>query len=201
MTDTDRWRLPMLSGRHVTLLPLQAPHAPALGDAAADGRLWTLSFTSVPAPGEEDAYVRAALAARDRGEAMPFVVLDAAGDVVGSTRFYAIDRSVPTLSLGYTWYAARVQRTALNTEAKMLLLGHAFDVLGCESVVLETSHLNTRSQAAIERLGAHRDGILRAHMRHRDGSLRDTFRYSIIRAGWPAVERRLRERLQAGVPA
>ena len=191
MTDVDRWRIPMLSGRHVTLLPLQAQHAAALACAAADGELWTLRFTSVPAPGEEGAYVAAALAARDHGEAMPFVVLDAAGEVIGSTRFYAIDRAVPTLSLGYTWYAARAQRTAVNTEAKRLLLGHAFDVLGCESVVLETSHLNTRSQAAIERLGAKRDGILRAHMRHRDGSLRDTYRYSILRAEWPAIAARL----------
>ncbi|HZX81296.1 MAG TPA: GNAT family protein [Lysobacter sp.] len=191
----------MLQGRHVTLLPLQAHHAAALASAAADGELWTLRFTGVPAPGEEAAYVTAALAARDRGKAMPFVVLDPAGEVIGSTRFYAIDRAVPTLSLGYTWYATRAQRTAVNTDAKRLLLGHAFDVLGCESVVLETSHLNTRSQAAIERLGAKRDGILRAHMRHRDGSLRDTYRYSILRSEWPAIERRLRERLEKGVSA
>jgi len=198
VTDVDRWRIPMLQGRHVTLLPLQACHAGALATAAADGELWTRVYTGVPAPGEEDAYVAAALAERDRGNAMPFVVLDAAGGVAGATRFYAIDRDVPTLSLGYTWYAAHAQRTAINTEAKRLLLGHAFDVLGCESVVLETSHLNTRSQAAIERLGARRDGILRAHMRHRDGSLRDTYRYSILRSEWPAIERGLLERLERG---
>jgi RimJ/RimL family protein N-acetyltransferase len=197
MTDVDRWRTPMLRGRHVTLLPLQPVHARPLGEAAADGALWTLNYTSAPAPGEEDAYIRSAIEARDRGESMPFVVLDAAGEVVGTTRYYAIDRSVPTLHIGYTWYAARVQRTALNTEAKRLLLAHAFDALGCESVSFETSHLNMRSQAAIERLGAKRDGILRAHMRHRDGTVRDTYRYSIIRSEWPAVDARLRERQEA----
>ena len=195
MTDTDRWRTPMLRGTHVTLLPLQAAHSRALGHAAADGALWTLAFTSVPSPGEEDGYVQRALAERERAESMPFVVLDASGDVVGTTRYYAIDRAVPTLHIGYTWYAARVQRTALNTEAKLLLLAHAFEALGCESVSFETSHLNARSQAAIERLGARRDGILRAHMRHRDGSLRDTHRYSIVRSEWPAVAAGLRARL------
>lgn len=197
MTDVDRWRTPTLEGPHVTLLPLQAHHAADLARAAADGELWTLRYTSVPAPGEEETYVRSALAARDRGEAMPFVVLDAAGEVVGSTRYYAIDRTVPTLLIGYTWYATRVQRTAVNSGSKRLLLGHAFDALGCESVGFETSHLNVRSQAAIERLGARRDGILRAHLRHRDGTLRDTYRYSILRGEWPAVGARLRERLEA----
>jgi RimJ/RimL family protein N-acetyltransferase len=197
MTDVDRWRTPMLRGAHVTLLPLQAAHAADLGRAAADGALWTLNYTSVPAPGDEAAYVRSALEARDRAESMPFVVLDAGGEVVGTTRYYSIDRDVPTLHIGYTWYASRVQRTALNTEAKRLLLAHAFDVFGCASVAFETSHMNTRSQAAIERLGAKRDGILRAHMRHRDGTLRDTWRYSIIRSEWPSVDARLRERLEA----
>ncbi|GAB1595555.1 GNAT family N-acetyltransferase [Lysobacter claricitrinus] len=196
MTDVDLWRIPMLQGRHVTLAPLQQHHAAALATAAADGALWTLEFTSVPAPGEEADYVRSALASRDRGDSMPFVVLDAAGEVVGTTRYYDIDRTVPNLHIGYTWYAKRVQRTALNTEAKRLLLAHAFDTLGCESVSLETSHLNARSQAAIERLGAKRDGVLRAHMRHRDGSLRDTFRYSIVRSEWPSVRDRLDERLE-----
>lgn len=196
MTDADRWRIPTLRGHHVTLLPLQLEHAVALGEAAADGALWTLNYTSVPAPGEEAEYIRGALASRDGGESMPFVVLDAAGEVVGSTRYYDIDRTVPNLHIGYTWYASRVQRTALNTEAKRLLLAHAFEALGCESVSLETSHLNARSQAAIERLGARRDGILRAHMRHRDGTLRDTYRYSIVRSEWPAIRARLDARLE-----
>jgi RimJ/RimL family protein N-acetyltransferase len=197
VTDIDSWRTPMLRGQHATLLPLQAAHAEPLGEAAADGALWTLVYTSVPAPAEASTYVERALQARDRAESMPFVVLDAQGEVVGTTRYYAIDRSVPTLNIGYTWYAARVQRTALNTEAKLMLLRHAFDALGCESVAFETSHLNARSQAAIERIGAKRDGVLRANLLHRDGSLRDTMRYSIVRAEWPAVEARLRERLEA----
>lgn len=196
MTDVDRWRTPWLRDGHVSLLPLQPEHAAPLARAAADGELWTLAFTSVPAPGEEADYVRGALSLRDAGDSMPFVVLDAAGEVVGTTRYYDIDRSVPTLHIGYTWYARRAQRTGLNTAAKRLLLSHAFDVLGCESVSFETSHLNLRSQAAIERLGAARDGILRAHMRHRDGTLRHTHRYSIVRDEWPAIDARLRDRLE-----
>lgn len=195
---TAAWFTPTLAGRHVRLAPLQAEHADALRAAAADGALWTLRFTSVPGPnsGEAEAYIAAALAQRDAGDALPFAVFDAAGDLVGSTRFYDIERSVPRLKIGYTWYAARVQRTALNTEAKRLLLGHAFDTLGCESVTFETSHENLRSQAAIQRLGAQRDGILRAHMRHRDGTLRDTHVFSILRAEWPAVAAGLRAKLE-----
>jgi len=187
-----------LHGRHVSLSPLDATHADGLRAAASDGELWTLRYTSVPgpAPGEADAYIAEALAQRDTGRALPFVVRDAAGDIVGSTRFYDIDRSVPRLKLGYTWYATRVQRTALNTEAKLLLIGHAFDALGCEAVVLETSHENLRSQAAILRLGARRDGVLRAHMRHRDGTLRDTHVFSILRHEWPALAGTLRRKLE-----
>ena len=193
------WSTPMLTGRHVRLAPLHADHADGLRAAAADGALWTLRFTSVPGPdpGEAESYIALALAQRDAGAALPFAVFDANGEIVGSTRFYDIDRGVPRLKIGYTWYAARVQRTALNTEAKLLLLGHAFDTLGCESVTFETSHENLRSQAAIQRLGAQRDGILRAHMRHRDGSLRDTHVFSILRAEWPAVAANLRAKLEA----
>lgn len=193
------WSTPTLTGRHVRLAPLCADHADALRAAATDGALWTLRFTSVPGPdaGEAEAYIDAALAQRDAGNALPFAVFDAAGDLVGSTRYYDIERSVPRLKIGYTWYATRAQRTALNTEAKLLLLGHAFDTLGCESVTLETSHENLRSQAAILRLGAQRDGILRAHMRHRDGTLRDTHVFSILRAEWPAVSANLRAKLEA----
>lgn len=195
MTD---WTIPTLQGRHVRLSPLLAAHADGLRAAAADGGLWSLRYTSVPgpAPGEAEGYIAAALAQREAGTALPFVVHDAAGDIVGSTRFYDIDRGVPRLKLGYTWYAARAQRTGLNTEAKLLLIGHAFEGLGCESVTLETSHENKRSQTAILRLGAKRDGVLRAHMRHRDGTLRDTHVFSIMRSEWPEVERGLREKLE-----
>ncbi|MFZ5638612.1 MAG: GNAT family N-acetyltransferase [Pseudomonadota bacterium] len=193
------WTTPTLQGRHVRLAPLLASHADALRAAATDGALWTLRYTSVPGPtpGEAEGYIATASAQRDAGTALPFAVFDANGDLVGSTRFYDIDTAVPRAKLGYTWYAARAQRTGLNTEAKRLLLGHAFETRGCEAVVLETSHENLRSQAAILRLGAKRDGVLRAHMRHRDGTLRDTHVFSILRAEWPEVERALREKLES----
>ena len=199
MSMRGDWTTPTLEGRHVRLVPLLASHADALRAAAADGELWSLRCTSVPgpSPGEAEAYIATALAQREAGHALPFAVFDAAGDLVGSTRYYDIDRTVPRLKLGYTWYAARVQRTGLNTEAKRLLIGHAFEHWQCEAVVLETSHENLRSQAAILRLGAQRDGVLRAHMRHRDGSLRDTHVFSILREAWPRIERDLRAKLEA----
>ncbi len=199
---TTAWPPPTLAGRSVRLETLRAEHADALRKAAADGELWTLRYTSVPGPqpGEAEAYIATALAQRDAGIAWPFVVLDADDVVVGSTRYYDVDRSVPRVKIGYTWYATRAQRTALNTEAKRLLLDHAFDAMGCESVTFETSHENRRSQAAIERLGAKRDGTLRAHMRHRDGSMRDTVVYSILHAEWPALRTRLLEKTQENAP-
>jgi N-acetyltransferase len=194
----DVWSTPTLIGRHVRLAPLCIEHAAALRMAAADGALWTLRYTSVPGPeaGEAERYIDVALAARDAGQALPFVVLDASGEIVGSTRFYDIDRSVPRVKLGYTWYAQRVQRTGLNTEAKWLLIDHAFAQWGCEAVVLETSHENLRSQAAILRLGARHDGILRANMRHLDGTLRDTHVFSILRHEWPELRHGLELKLQ-----
>lgn len=195
----DLWTtVPALAARDASLLPLQAEDAPGLAEAAADGQLWTLPWTNVPQPGEMAAYVQRALVMHSAGVALPFAVRDATGTIVGSTRFYQLAREVPRLTIGYTWYAARAQRTAVNTSAKRLLLEHAFDVLDCEAVAFETSHLNLASQAAIERLGARRDGLLRAHMRHRDGSLRDTVAYSIIRDEWPAVRARLDARLGRG---
>lgn len=193
------WNTPILSGRYVRLEPLAIEHADALHAAAADGELWSLTYTSVPGPdvGAVKAYVENALDPHGAGKMMPFAVFDAQGEIVGTTRFYDIDRNVPRLKIGYTWYAARAQRTGLNTEAKLLLLGHAFDTLCCASVTLETSHENLRSQAAILRLGARRDGVLRAHMRHRDGTLRDTHVFSIIRDEWPEVASGLRRRLEA----
>ena len=200
--STSIWSTPTLIGRHVRLEPLRADHADALRAAASDGALWELRYTSVPGPeaGETVRYIEIALAARDAGESLPFAVLDAAGDVVGSTRFYDIDRDVPQVKLGYTWYAQRVQRSGLNTEAKLLLIEHAFSHWNCESVVLETSHENLRSQEAILRLGAKRDGVLRANMRHRDGTLRDTHVFSILRSEWPALRSRLERKLQERNP-
>lgn len=196
--DDSAWSaLPTLSGRYVQLAPLQAAHADALRAAADDGALWRLHYTSVPGPqaGEAEAYIAAALAQRDAGMAWPFAVFDASGELLGSTRYYEIDRAVPKLKIGYTWYAARAQRTGLNTEAKRLLLAYAFERLGCASVAFETSHLNLRSQAAIARLGAQRDGTLRGHMRHRDGSLRDTVVFSILAGEWPHIDAALAAKL------
>lgn len=196
--SADIWTtVPTLAGRHVRLEPLGIEHAQALGQAASDGELWTLAFTSAPHPDEAIAYVTKALSMHDAGDALPFVVRDATGGIVGSTRFYHLDPTVPRVHIGYTWYAQRVQRTALNTDAKRLLLSYAFDTLGCEAVAFETGHLNHRSQTAIERLGAKRDGVLRAHMRQRDGSLRDTWVYSIVAEEWPQVNARLGAWLEA----
>jgi len=189
---SDAWRqAPVLHGRYVTLEPLQGTHVDGLRSAVMDGRLWELMYTSVPTPDETVAYVRAALELQAGGGALPFVVRDAAGDIVGTTRYYDLAPGVPRLQLGYTWYARRVQRTGLNTEAKLLLLTHAFEAMGCSSVGLQTSHLNQASRQAITRIGATQEGILRQHMRHRDGSLRDTICFSILDGEWPAVKARL----------
>lgn len=191
--------VPTLRGTRVVLAPLERTHADALRAAASDGELWTLRYTSVPGleAGEAERYIEAALQLHAEGRLLPFSVRDAEGTIVGSTRFYGLDVSVPKLNIGYTWYAQRVQRSGLNTEAKLLLLGYAFDTLGCESVTLETSHENLRSQQAILRLGAKRDGILRAHARHRDGSLRDTHVFSILRSEWPHVKAGLLHKLDS----
>jgi N-acetyltransferase len=193
-----QWPSHALQRRHVRLAPLLEEHADAIRAAAADGELWALHYTSVPGPrpGEAEAYIAAALAQRDLGTAWPFAVFDEEDRLVGSTRYYDYDPNVPRVKVGYTWYASRMHRTALNTEAKLLLLDYAFDAMACEAVVFETSHENLRSQAAVERLGAKRDGVLRAHMRHRDGSLRDTHVYSIVAREWPSLRMRLETKLQ-----
>lgn len=186
------WIKPVvLAGTHVRLEPLQLEHVEGLCAAAADGALWKLWFTSVPAPAETVAYVEKALAAQRAGSAMPFVVRNARGEIVGSTRFGNIDSLNGRLEIGWTWYAARVQRSGLNTEAKYLLLSHAFEVLLASAVELRTSWMNLRSRAAIERLGAKQDGVLRNHMRLPGGGYRDTVVYSIIESEWPAVKRQL----------
>jgi RimJ/RimL family protein N-acetyltransferase len=192
----EAWRNPpVLRGRHVSLEPLTLGHVAGLDAAAADGRLWELLFTNVPAPGETAGYVRAALDMQAAGSGLAFVVRDAAGDIVGTTRYYDLAPAVPRLQVGYTWYARRVQRTGLNTEAKLLLLTHAFETLGCVSVGLQTSHLNRASRKAIARIGATEEGILRQHMRHRDGTLRDTVCFSILDREWPAAKARLQAML------
>lgn len=191
------WRdTPTLRGRHVSLVPLDAAHLDGLRRARDHAGLDGLWFTNTPSVDDMPAYLAAALRARDEGRVLPFAVLDAHGEVVGSTRLYGLEPAVPRLSIGYTWYAPRVQRSGVNTETKLLLLGHAFETLRCICVNLETSTHNARSRAAIERLGARQDGILRHYKRHADGSVRDTVLYSIIDGEWPQVQRTLQAKLQ-----
>ncbi len=187
----------VLSGWGIRLEPLQHEHIAPLQDAVEDGDIGALNYVSVPGRAGMPAWIEQALAMRDAGRELPFAII-AGGRVVGSTRFYDIDLSVPTLAIGYTFHAASVWRTHVNTANKRLMLGHAFDTLKAESVFFHTSHQNLRSQAAIERLGATRDGVLRSHRRHKDGSLRDTVTYSIISDEWPAIRERLDARLADG---
>jgi len=194
------WISPMtLEGAHVSLEPLALAHVPALEQAAADGELWRLWYTSVPARDGMRAYVEKALALRESGAAMPWAVRAANGDIVGSTRYGNVDAENKRVEIGWTWYAKRVQRTALNTEAKLLLLTHAFETLNCAAVEFRTSWFNHASRNAIARLGAKQDGVLRNHMRMADGSYRDTVVFSIIANEWPMVKRHLRFKLEAGV--
>jgi RimJ/RimL family protein N-acetyltransferase len=185
-----------LEGGHVVLEPLARAHVEALARAAADGELWRLWYTSVPSPERAAAYVEAALEMRERDGALPFVVRRRADDtVVGTTRFFHVEPAHRRLEIGHTWYAASAQRTAVNAESKLLLLGHAFDALAAVAVELRTHFLNHASRHAIERLGARLDGVLRHHMTMPNGTLRDTCVYSILAAEWPAVRENLKLRL------
>ena len=182
-----------LTGEHVRLEPLAPEHAGGLREAASDGELWRLWFTSVPAPDRVGDYVRTALAWREERGAMPFAVRALpSGEIVGCTRYFNVEAEHRRLEIGYTWYAKRVQRTALNTEAKLLLLTHAFETLRCIAVEFRTSWFNHASRAAIARLGAKQDGVLRNHQISPDGSYRDTVVFSILESEWPAVRRHLR---------
>lgn len=181
-----------LHGAHVSLEPLEHAHLEAIRDAAADGALWRLWYTSVPSPETTEAWLERALEQRSRLGAMPFVIRDVAtGSIVGSTRFFNVDEANRRLEIGHTWYSQRVQRTAVNTECKLLLLSHAFDALACIAVEFRTHWFNHASRTAIERLGAKCDGVLRNHQLMPDGSRRDTVVYSILDGEWPAVKRHL----------
>ena len=185
-----------LEDEHAILEPLAPEHAPALEAAAADGELWKLWFTSAPAPGQAAAYVEKALQGQRDGLMLPFAVRErASGAIVGTTRYYDIAAELPRVAIGYTWYARRWQQSHLNTACKRLLLGHAFESLGCVVVTLHTDARNLDSRRAIERLGAHCDGVLRADKRRPDGTLRDTVCYSILASEWPDVRRWLELRL------
>lgn len=193
------WRAPRLSGTQMSLEPLAIEHLQGIEQALEGDALARLWYTNVPKAADAADWLRGALDKQAQGIEVPFVVRDAEGAVAGSTRFYDLDPSIPRLSIGYTWYAPRVQRTGLNTEAKLLLLTHAFETLGCASVYLETSWFNHASRTAIARLGAKQDGILRNHRRHADGSLRDTVVFSILDHEWAGVKSNLNHRLERGV--
>ncbi len=195
------WPAPVeLRGAHATLVPLQPGHAGALAEAVRDGELWALWYTAVPTPERMAAEIERRLALQQAGSMTPFTVLDAAGTPVGMTTYMNVDPVHRRVEIGSTWLAARVQRTPLNTECKWMLLRHAFEALGCIAVEFRTHRLNVQSRRAIERLGAQLDGILRAHQRMPDGSLRDTAVYSIIAAEWPTVHRHLQHQLQRPRP-
>jgi RimJ/RimL family protein N-acetyltransferase len=185
----------------VQLEPLSTAHASGLQDAITDGALHTLWYTIVPPPESLDTWIATSLKAREAGAALPFVVRRLRDDrIVGSTRFMNIEAAQRRLEIGTTFYSASVQRSALNTECKRLLLAHAFEALHCLAVEFRTHWFNHRSREAIARLGAKQDGVLRQHQRLPDGSLRDTVVFSIIDSEWPAVRHHLQVR-QARLPA
>ena len=181
----------------IRLEPLSAEHHDGLVAAASDGRLWELWFTSVPEPGAVTNYIRDALKGQSDGHMLPWAVRDLSDNaIVGTTRYHDIVPAIDRVEIGWTWYAARCQRTNVNTTCKLLLLEHAFDKLGCAVVGLRTDNFNFRSQKAIEALGAKKDGVLRRHQARRDGSVRDSVLYSILREEWKDVRRHLELRLQ-----
>nr|WP_259372137.1 GNAT family protein [Caldimonas mangrovi] len=176
--------------------PLAPEHESGLREAAADGELWTLRITSVPEPDRTASYIEAALQGQAAGTMLPFAVRELnTGRLIGSTRYHDIVAAVDRVEIGYTWYAASWQRTHVNTAAKLLLMRHAFEGLGCRVVGWRTDIENHRSQSAIERLGARRDGVLRHHALRRDGTVRDTVMYSLLSSEWPAVREQLQARL------
>lgn len=186
-----------LQGKYASLEPLARGHEEGIRNAAADGELWKLWFTTVPTPDGIGTYIDNLLTQRERGTAHPFVVREnASGSIVGCTRYLNIESAHRRLEIGGTWYASRVQRTGINTECKLMLLAHAFEQLDCIAVEFRTDWFNKRSQAAIERLGAKRDGVLRNHMIMPDGRIRDTVVYSIIRNEWPGVKQNLQHKLE-----
>jgi len=191
------WLEPItLRGRHARLVPLEVSHCEALEQAARDGELWKLWYTSVPKPEGMGKEIERRLRLQAQGTMLPWTVLDGTGAVAGMTTYMNVDQDNRRVEIGSTWYAKRVQRTPLNTECKLMLLRHAFETLACPVVEFRTSFFNQQSRRAIERLGAKLDGILRNHTRHADGSLRDTCVYSILSSEWPAVRSHLAYQLE-----
>ena len=190
-----------LRDRGVRLEPLTLEHEAGLAAAAADGELWKLRITSVPEPQETRGYIEAALLGREQGHRFAFAVLDdETNKVLGTTSYHDIVPAVRRLEIGYTWYAKSVQRTHVNTSAKLLMMAHAFGTLGCHVVGWRTDNFNFASQRAIERLGAKKDGILRGHALRRDGTIRDTVMYSMRSGEWPEARAQLLYLLEQHAP-
>jgi N-acetyltransferase len=188
----------VLEANGIRLEPMTDSHHEALAIAAADGELWNLWFTAVPAPEGMRAYIATALEGQRDGHMLPWVVRDLPTDsIIGSTRYHDIMAGIDRVEIGHTWYAKRHQRTHVNTTCKRLLLGHAFDTLGCKVVGLRTDRFNLRSQRAIEALGAQKDGVIRHFGVRKDGTPRDTVMYSILAMEWPDVRRHLETRLRS----
>lgn len=186
-----------LEGHGIRLEPLGPEHVSGLASATADGRLWELWYTVVPEVEQVDKYVADALAGQYAGTMLPWAVRELATDrIIGSTRYHDVVAAIDRVEIGYTWYAASRQRSNVNTTCKLLLLTHAFETVGCNAVGLRTDAFNFRSQQAIERLGAKKDGTIRQFGTRRDGSVRDIVMYSILKHEWPDVKRNLTERLK-----
>lgn len=186
-----------LEGEHVRLEPLTAAHEESLVAAASDGELWNSTLTIVPDHSNAAAYIATALLGQARGQELPFVIIrKTSGEVVGTTRFYDIKPADRGVAIGYTWLSARAQRTVINTEAKLLLLTHAFEHWGCIRVELITDVLNEQSRTAILRLGAKQEGVLRNHLIMPGPRIRDSACFSIIKQEWPEVKARLHARVR-----
>ena len=190
------WLSPVeLSGSHCALKPLAKEHLPGLAEAAREGDLWKIWYTNVPAPDAMGAEIERRLELQAKGSMLPFTSFDAAGRIVGMTTYMNVDAVNKRVEIGSTWTAMRMQRSPFNTECKLLLLGHAFEQLGCIAVEFRTHFFNHQSRRAIERLGAKLDGVLRNHARASNGTLRDTVVYSIVASEWPTVKTHLRWQL------
>ena len=191
-----------LEGHGVRLEPLDIQHEPGLRTAVQDGRLWELWYTVVPEPEQMSKYISDAHVGRTAGTMLPWAVRElTSGEIIGTTRYHDVVAAIDRVEIGYTWYAARWQRSHVNTACKLLLMAHAFETMGCKVVGLRTDNFNFRSQRAIEALGAKKDGVLRHHQPPRDGSARDSVMYSILLSEWPDVKRHLTARLQRGAGA
>jgi len=186
----------VLEGEHVLLEPLGTEHASEIAEAVSDGELWRLWYTHIPTPEKVSAYIAAALGMRESEGALTFIIrLKSTGQLVGCSRYFNIDETNQRLEIGYTWYRKSVQRSAVNTESKLLLLTHAFESLNAIAVEFRTHWHNQASRNAIARLGAKQDGVLRNHQRTADGSLRDTVVFSIIECEWTSVKNGLQYKL------